>query len=122
VNFSGARDSFRIIFFKNQGSNYEIKDYGLILEKPRGFFATLQGIINSRIIFVRKKPWTWSTGHGPHPALVHGGLRWCGQEHGGVPAGARRGGATSHRRLLRGAGEGEGDVAVSGVHSPETER
>jgi hypothetical protein len=61
------------LFFKNQGSNCEIMDYGLILEKPRGFFAKLPGIIDFRIIFVRKKPWTWSTGHGPRPASVHGG-------------------------------------------------
>jgi hypothetical protein len=50
------------LFFKNQGSNCEIKDCGLILEKPRGFFAKLSGIIDSRIIFVRKKLWTQSTG------------------------------------------------------------
>jgi hypothetical protein len=29
------------LFFKNQESNYEIRDYGLILEKPSGFFAKL---------------------------------------------------------------------------------
>jgi hypothetical protein len=27
------------LFFKLYGLNYEIKDYGLILEKPRGFSA-----------------------------------------------------------------------------------
>jgi hypothetical protein len=43
------------LFFKNQGSNCEIMNYGLILEKPRGFFAKLLGIIDFRIIFVRKK-------------------------------------------------------------------
>jgi hypothetical protein len=45
----------------------------LILEKPRGFFAKLPGIIDFRIIFVRKKPWTRSTGCGPRLASVHGG-------------------------------------------------
>jgi hypothetical protein len=43
------------LFFKNQGSNCEIMDYGLILEKPRGFFAELLGIIDFGIIFIRKK-------------------------------------------------------------------
>jgi hypothetical protein len=61
------------LFFKNQGSNCEMMDCGLILEKPKGFFAKLPGIINFRIVFVRKKLWTWSTGHGPHPPSVHGG-------------------------------------------------
>jgi hypothetical protein len=53
---------------------------------------------------------------------VHGGPRWCSQEHGGAPAEARRIGAMVHRQSPRGAEEGEGDVAVSGVPSPETER
>jgi hypothetical protein len=51
------------LFFKNQGSNYEILDCGLILEKPRGFFTKLPRIIDFRIIFVRKKPWSGSTDH-----------------------------------------------------------
>jgi hypothetical protein len=61
------------LFFKNQGSNYEIMDCGLILEKPKGFFAKLPGIIDFGIIFVRKKSWTRSVGCGPCPASVHGG-------------------------------------------------
>jgi hypothetical protein len=61
------------LFFKNQGSNFQIMDCGLILEKPRGFFAKLSGIIDFGIIFVRKKLWTQSMGHGPRPASVHGG-------------------------------------------------
>jgi hypothetical protein len=59
------------LFFKNQGSNCEIMDYRLILEKPRGFFAKLPGIIDFGIIFVRKKWWTQTTGRGPRPASVH---------------------------------------------------
>jgi hypothetical protein len=50
------------LLLKNQGSNYEIRGCGLILEKPRGFFAKLPGIIDFGIIFVRKKPWTRSMG------------------------------------------------------------
>jgi hypothetical protein len=57
----------------------------LILEKPRGFFAKLLGIIDSRIIFAMKKPWTQSTHHGPRSASVHGGPQLCGKEHGGMP-------------------------------------
>jgi hypothetical protein len=61
------------LFFKNQGSNCEIMDCGLILQKPSGFFAKLQGIIDFKIIFIRKRSWTRSTSHGPRPASVHGG-------------------------------------------------
>jgi hypothetical protein len=61
------------LFFKNQGSNCETMDCRLILEKTRGFFAKLLGIIDFRIIFVRKKSWTRSTDRLPHPASVHGG-------------------------------------------------
>jgi hypothetical protein len=53
------------LFFKSQGSNCEIMYCGLILEKPRGFFVKLPGTIDFGIIFVRKKPWTQSTGRGP---------------------------------------------------------
>jgi hypothetical protein len=74
VDFSEARDPLGL-FFKTQGSNCEIMECGLILEKPRGFFAKLSGIIDFRIIFVRKKSWTRSTGRGPRLALVHSGPR-----------------------------------------------
>jgi hypothetical protein len=60
------------LFFKNQGSNYEIMDCGLILEKHRGFFVKLPGIIDFEIIFVRKKSWTRSTDRGSRLPLVHG--------------------------------------------------
>jgi hypothetical protein len=58
------------LFFKNQGSNYEIMNCGLILEKSRGFSAKLLGIINFGIIFVRKKPCTRSTVDRPWTAAL----------------------------------------------------
>jgi hypothetical protein len=61
------------LFLKNQGSNCEIMDCELILEKTRGFFAKLPEIIDFGIIFIRKRLWTRSTGRGPRPASVHGG-------------------------------------------------
>jgi hypothetical protein len=75
------------LFFKNQGSNYDIIYCELILEKPRGFFTILPGIIDFRIIFVRKKPWTRSTGRGPHPASVHSGPAMDGNTEFGISIG-----------------------------------
>jgi hypothetical protein len=69
VYLSEAKDSFGIIFQK-PGVSVQNLDRGLILEKPRGFFAKLLGIIDFGIIFVRKKSWTRSTGRAPHPASV----------------------------------------------------
>jgi hypothetical protein len=114
--------TFLELFFKFQGPNYEIRDCGLIFEKPRGIFAKLPGIIDFGIIFVRKKMWTRSTDGGPHPASVHDGPRRCGRERGGMPAGARREGAMARWWLPGGAEEGEGDVVVPGVPSLETGR
>jgi hypothetical protein len=74
VYLSEAKDSFGIIFQK-PGVSVQNLDRGLILEKPRGFFAKMLGIIDFGIIFVRKKSWTRSTGRAPHPASVHGGPR-----------------------------------------------
>jgi hypothetical protein len=99
------------LFFKNQGSNCEIRD----------FFAKLSGIIDSGTIFVRKKLWTRSTGRGPRPASVHSGPWQCGQERSGAPARARRASAMAHRRSPRRAEEGEEGVAVSGAPSPDME-
>jgi hypothetical protein len=113
-NFQRLR-TFLELFFKIQGPNYEIRDYGLIFESPRGFFAKLSGIIDFGIIFVRKNTWTRSTGRGPCLASIHGGPWQCGRERGGAPAEARCAGAMTHRRLLRGAEEGEGDGGKAAV-------
>jgi hypothetical protein len=37
------------IFIQSQGSNCEIMDCGLILEKPRGFFENCQGLSISEL-------------------------------------------------------------------------
>jgi hypothetical protein len=92
--------TFLELFLKFQGPKYDIRDCGLIFEKPKGFFAKLPGIIDFGIILVRKKTWTQSTGRGPHLTYVHGGPR----------------------RLPIGAKEGERDAAVPGVPSLDTGR
>jgi hypothetical protein len=78
--------TFLELFFKFQGPNYEIRDYGLIFEKPKGFFAKLLVIIDFRIIFLKKTCGPNPRVRGPRPASIHGGPRWCGQERGGAPA------------------------------------
>jgi hypothetical protein len=107
------------LFFKNQGSNYEIMDCGLILEKPRGFFTQLPGIINFRIIFVRKKPLTRSTGHGLHPASVHGGPAMDGATE---LTGARPPATPVCKGAGQGAGEGEGSAGDPFWASPKVGR
>jgi hypothetical protein len=91
------------LFFKNQGSNCEIIYCGLSLEKPKGFFAKLAGIIDFGNISIRKKLWNQSTGRGPHPASVHGGPAMDG---GTELTGARPLAALVHKGASQGAGEG----------------
>jgi hypothetical protein len=52
--------------------------------------------------------WTRPTGHGPHPTLVNGGPRRCGQELSGAPARAWWVVAMARRQLPRGGGGGRG--------------
>jgi hypothetical protein len=110
------------LFFKFQGPNCEIRDSGLIFDKPMGFFAKLSGIINFGIIFLKKTRGPSPRVRGPRPTSVDGGPWRCGRERGGAPAGAQRAGAIARRRLPRGVEEGEGDAAVPGVPTPETGR
>jgi hypothetical protein len=103
------------LYFKNQGSNCEIMDCGLILEKPRGFFAKLPGIIDFKI-FVRKKSWTQSTGRGPTSGLGPQ-LTGHGQRHRARPP------ATPVRKGAgQGAGEGEGSAGDPCRASPKVGR
>jgi hypothetical protein len=95
------------LFFKNEGSNYEIMYCWLILQKHKGFFAKLQGIIDFRIIFVRKQSCTRSTGRGPHPASVHGRPAMDG---GTELTGARPLATLVCKGAGQGAGEGEGSA------------
>jgi hypothetical protein len=85
-------------------------DCRLNLEKPRGFFAKQPGIIDFRIIFVKKKLWTQSTGHGPRSVSIHGGPTLYGDIE---LIGARPPAAPVHKGAGQGAGEEEG---VWGTH------
>jgi hypothetical protein len=59
-----ARDIYGIIF-KFLVSDSKTVDYDLILDKYRGFFTNVAGIIDFGIIFKLKNPWTRSMSHDP---------------------------------------------------------
>jgi hypothetical protein len=63
------------IFLDSRVSVGKMVDYGLILDKYKGFFVKLAGVFWFGISFEREKAWTRSIAHGPHAALVHGGPR-----------------------------------------------
>jgi hypothetical protein len=71
------------------------------------FFAKLSGVIDFRIIFVRKKSWTRSTGRGPRLASVHGGSAMDGSTE---LTGAQPPASSVHKGVGQGAGEGEGSA------------
>jgi hypothetical protein len=85
--------------------------------KVSGYFVGLTvklGIIDFGVIFVRKKTLTRSTGHGPHPASVHGGPRRCAcrstarMRYGSPVVAARGGGGRGGRGDAEGALTGDG--------------
>jgi hypothetical protein len=67
VNFSEARDLFRIIL-QFWGPNYKIKDYGLILKKLRGLSAKCRKLKFPGIVFLKENPSTKSMSSWTVPA------------------------------------------------------
>jgi hypothetical protein len=80
--------------FKFPGPNHEIRDRGLIFEKPRGFFAKLLGIIDFGIIFLKKTC-------GPS-------TRVCGSHRPGLPWTVRGGAARACWSLASGRSDAQG--------------
>jgi hypothetical protein len=93
------------LFFKFQGPNCKIRDYGLILEKMRVLSAKCRKLEFPGIVLLKKNPWTKSTSLWTAPGWpVHGstvdttvadgrgslelGLA-AAPGHGGLPRGCR---------------------------------
>jgi hypothetical protein len=93
VDFSEAKDLSGITF-QISGPNRKIRDCGLIFEKPRGFFVKLPGIIDFRIIFLKKT-------RGPSP-------RVRGPRQPGPPWTVRGRVARAHWSLASGRSDAQG--------------
>jgi hypothetical protein len=72
VDFSEARDLFRIIF-QILGPNCKIMDCGLISKKPRGLSAKCRKLEFPGIIFLKETRGPSPQVHGPRATPVHGG-------------------------------------------------
>jgi hypothetical protein len=86
--------TFLELLFKFLGPNREIRDCGLISEKPRGFFTKLPGIIDFRIIFPKKT-------RRPSP-------RVRGPRRPGLPWTVRGQATRAHRSLASGCSDAQG--------------